>query len=364
MDLNEIIPQLNMRHGRLCLIALFSAFALETIGQDELLEPQSVDEKKTTKIFNHLDLSVTMGTTGIGVDVAMPVGDVVQLRTGFTYMPRFHQTMHFGIKVGDESLSEEEEAAKFSKLSGMLAELTGTEVDNTIDMVGTPTFQNFKFLVDLFPFKNKHWHFTGGFYWGPSRVAKAINAVYDATSLVSVSFYNSLYDRIYASYLSDGDVPYISISGTQMYANYDLVEKLENYGKMGVHIGEYKEDGSAYRMVPGDDNTVSAKIEVNSFRPYVGFGYGGRLVKGNDNYYVSFDCGIMFWGGTPKVLTYNYEETGLYDEETYMPIYERKEVDLAKDITNIRGKVGTYVDVIKKFKAFPVISVRFTRRIF
>lgn len=352
-----------MRRSSLFLTALLSAFAFEALGQDEIMFPDTDNKETTTKLFKHLDLSVTMGTTGVGLDLAVPLSNVVQLRTGFTYMPRWNATMDFDIRIGDGTLTLEEEMSRFSKLSGMLAELTGTEVDNEIDMVGTPTFDNFKLLVDVFPFRNKHWHFTGGFYLGPSRVAKAINAVYDATALVSVSFYNSLYDKVYASYLSDGDVPYMTISGTSLYANYDLVQKLENYGKMGVHVGEYK-DGTPFRVVPGDNNTVSAKVEVNSFRPYLGFGYGGRLAKGNDDYYVSFDCGVMFWGGTPKIITYNYEETGEYDPDTYLPIYERKEVDLAKDVTNIRGKVGRYVDILKAFKAYPVLSVRFTRRLF
>ena len=38
---------------------------------------------------------------------------------------------------------------------------------------------NFKLLVDVHPFRNKNWHVTTGFYWGPSKVAKAENAVYD-----------------------------------------------------------------------------------------------------------------------------------------------------------------------------------------
>lgn len=318
-----------------------------------------------TKLFNHLDLSVTLGTTGIGFDVAMPVNKVVQLRAGFVFMPSVDVDMNFGIQMGDEQISEAEMDEKFESLSSFFEEMTGTKIDKSIDMVGTPTFKNFKFLVDVFPFHDKHWHFSGGFFWGPSRIAKAVNDVNDATSLVALSIYNSLYDRVIASYNSYGDYPYITINGTSLYAGYDLAEKFMEYGKLGVHVGDYKDTGNPYRMVPDENNTVTAKIKVNSFRPYIGFGYGGRLFKNNDDYYVSFDCGVMFWGGTPAILTTTMVETGEMDaDDPYLPAYEKKQVDLAKDVRNIGGKVGDYVDIIKAFKVYPEISVRFTRRIF
>lgn len=323
----------------------------------------ATETDKGTKLFEHLDLSLTMGTTGIGLDVAVPINNTFQVRTGFTYMPRVDVKMQFGVQIGDEKLTEEEENAKFDRLSGLLNEMIGTTVDKSVDMEGTPTFQNFKFLVDVFPFRDKSWHLTAGFYWGPSRVAKAENAAYDATSLVSVSLYNSLYDRVMASYESDYEVPYISIGDQTMYAGSELAEKFADYGKMGVHIGDYKETGKPYRMVPDENNMVTATMKVDNFKPYIGFGYGGRLFKNDDRFFVSFDCGVMFWGGTPSLITYTYEETGEKDPETYLPIYQKKEVDLVKDVENIGGKVGRYVDVIKAFKVFPEISVRFTRRI-
>lgn len=98
-------------------------------------------------------------------------------------------------------------------------------------------------------------------------------------------------------------------------------------------------------MEPDENNMVSCKIKANSFRPYLGFGYGGRLSKRSDRNWVSFDCGAMFWGGTPKIITH-------------------EGVDLARDVTNIGGKVGRYVDFFKAFKVYPVLEVRFTHRIF
>lgn len=98
-------------------------------------------------------------------------------------------------------------------------------------------------------------------------------------------------------------------------------------------------------MEPDANNMVSCKIKVNSFRPYLGFGYGGKLSNRSDRNWISFDCGFMFWGGTPKVLTHDG-------------------VDLAKDVTDISGRVGNYVSLFKCFKALPVLELRLTHRIF
>ena len=41
----------------------------------------------------HLDASITLGTTGVGFDLATPVSDYAQLRVGYAFMPSFHKSM-------------------------------------------------------------------------------------------------------------------------------------------------------------------------------------------------------------------------------------------------------------------------------
>lgn len=312
----------------------------------------STENKDDKNILNHLDGSITLGTTGLGVDLAMPIGNRVQVRTGFSFFPHYEQTMHFGVEVGDDSDPAVQDE-KFNKLKQTLNEMFTFEVDRNVDMKGKPTMKNFKLLVDVFPFQNKHWHVTGGFYWGPSTVAKAENAAYDGTSLVSVSIYNNLYEKVIASYesikkMEAGDptdpIPYITINGQQVYAGEELYNKFLSYGRMGVHVGDF-EEGKPYRMEPDANNMVSCKIKVNNFRPYLGFGYGGKLSNRSDRNWISFDCGAMFWGGTPKVITHDG-------------------VNLAKDVKGITGKVGDYVTFFKGVKVFPVLELRLTHRIF
>lgn len=331
---------------RFFILMLTASLASTAFAQFAGLEKGTVDKN----FLNHLDASITMGTTGLGVDLAMPINEMVQVRTGFSFFPHYEQTMKFGVQVGnDDDPTVQDE--KFNKLAGTINELFAFEVDRNIDMKGKPTMKNYKMLVDVLPFRDKHWHVTAGFYWGPSKVATAENAVYDATSLVSVAIYNKLYERVKESWESQNSddpfvipKPYITINGNDLYASEELYNKFESYGRMGVHVGDFK-DGKPYRMEPDANNMVSCRIKVNNFRPYLGFGYGGRLSKRSNRNWISLDCGAMFWGGTPKVLTSDG-------------------VDLAKNVRNISGKVGDYVKLFRGFKVYPVIDLRVTHRIF
>ena len=308
-------------------------------------------------MFNHLDLGVTLGTTGIGLDAAMPVGDYVKLRTGFEVMPRFNYDMNFGVESFDGTGTSIDQST-FNRMADVLYGLTGFKVDQNVTMKGKPTMWNFKFMVDVYPFKNnKHWHFTAGFHWGPSKIAEAVNAQEDSPSLFAVGMYNHIYDVAYADWVLDIPTPLIETETTgAVYMDPSMEKTILSMGRMGIPIGKYSHDmtdaqgnvhkqGEIYYMQPNENSMVTVEARTNSFKPYLGVGYEGRLIKGNDNYKIGFDAGVMFWGGTPSIITHDG-------------------MDLANDVEDINGKVGDYVKLIKGVKAFPVLNLRITRRIF
>ena len=340
------------------------------------------------KPFSHLDLSLTTGSTGLGFDLSMPISNVFSVRAGYATMPHFNHTMHFGVQVGEDP---ETSQSKFERLSGVLADFTGNKVDDVVDMIGKPTYWNWKLLIDIKPFRNKHWHLTAGIFAGNRQVAEAVNSIEDMPSTMAVNIYNNLWRKA-VNY-----EPLIEYGSSSIYEE-EIAEKFRSYGMMSVHLGDYKHDiyydedviaeddmvlgseeegyrfvyqgdilyhgsawtdengvehgpdikhhkGDAYRMTPDDKSMLRAWAYANRLKPYIGFGYGGRLTKKNPRWEVSFDCGALFWGGTPQVVTHDG-------------------TDLMNDIENIHGKVGDYVDIIEKFKIFPVLNLRLTRRIF
>lgn len=312
----------------------------------------SEENKVKSQAFKHLDFGVTAGTTGIGFDLATPICNFAQVRAGFSYMPKIKPTMHFGVQVGDDPATSQ---SKFDKMSGLLESFTGNEIDSRIDMIGEPTFYNFNLLVDIFPLKNKNWHISAGFYYGPSSIAKAYNTTEDMPSLIAVCMYNRMYEFFTESRY--WDEPFIGNELMDPEIGMALQERFDNYGRMGIYLGDYTKDiydidgniihkkGDPYIMEPDENNMAKARFKVNRFKPYLGLGYNGRLLKNNDRYKIGFDCGIMFWGGKPSVITHDG-------------------TDLIKDVENVRGKVGDYVDVAKKFEVFPTINLRISKRLF
>ena len=122
-----------------------------------------------------------------------------------------------------------------------------------------------------------------------------------------------------------------------------------------------------FRLEPDANNNVSATIRVNSFKPYLGFGYGGRFFRDNDIYHISFDAGILFWGGTPRITTNDIHKVTFSPNEDYTEAIKNETIEpgvnLAKDVYNIPGKVGDYVKFFKGFKVYPVLELRLSRRI-
>lgn len=331
------------------IFALSSLLVIPTSAQNPILNSLNSATHyfyKDGVSFYRLDMGVTIGSTGIGIDFEMPYNRYIKLRTGFEFVPKFDYEMHFGVGMTDEEVDQEVLTNRFNKASDLLKSYTGFSVDDEVDMIGTPSFYDFKFLIDLYPLKNKNWHFTTGFYLGPSTIATAINKIEEAPTLFSVSMYNNLHDRIIKSYIEDE--PYMTFNNMDLYANEDLYNKMNEYGTMGIHVGEYSHGenaGNSYLMTPDENCEVRAKLKVNSFKPYIGFGYGGNLLKNSDEYGISFDCGLMMWGGSPSVITHDG-------------------TDLMYDVSNIKGQVGDYVKLVEKFRVYPVINIRITKRLF
>lgn len=348
---------------RVLLILFAFHFSLFTSAQEPQAPAQSEyipvwQYWQEHDIFQHLDLSVTGGTTGLGIEVSSPIGKYFQLRAGYELMPRFTAKMKFDVTLGGESAVG---SAKFAKMQKMMYGFSGYEVDDHVDMVGKPTMNNLKVLLDFFPFKKKNWHFTAGFYWGPSKFAEAENTTEAMTSLLSVGIYNRMYENACNNYpLFDWDAMGIPEEIQDKYhlnlIPVDLYDQIKSYGRLGFGLGTFTHDvtdnkgvvhhtGEKYYMEPGTDGMVRVKAYSNAFKPYVGFGYGGNMVKGRDDWKISFDAGVWFWGGTPSLYTHDG-------------------INLTKDVENIGGQVGDYVDVFKAFKVYPVIGFRITKRLF
>lgn len=249
------------------------------------------------KFFNHMSAGVSLGLDGIGIEIAAPLTYNFAVRTGYTFMPKFKYTDDLDLTNKDGSLS-------------------GAFLEEKVDLEGTLNKNDFKLLFDWYPFKNSSFHATAGFYVGSSTVVKIRNK---------------------KAFLKEG-----------------------YWGNSGIEFGdptlgpEYR-----YTMISDQEGNVRAEIKANSFKPYVGIGFGRAVPKKRVG--VQFDCGVQFWG-TPKVLTHmNYVDRNTGEVVTrYEKIKRNRILNEKKDYQDIKDGIGT----IQKIGVYPVLTLRINGRIF
>ncbi|MDE6650274.1 MAG: hypothetical protein K2K45_10135 [Muribaculaceae bacterium] len=328
-----------MKHLLKILVALsallpISAYAQHATGPDALIARMNEHG-----VFNKIEIAANIGTTGLGLEVASPMTEWAKLRAGVDWMPNFTVPMTFGM----ESYIDGKINDKFDKIQDLMRKISGMEIDKNIKMDSKPTMTIFRLLVDVYPFKaNRHWHFTAGFFVGGNCVGKSINRMDEMPSLLALNMYDRIYQKITSDEFLDEiiDEPIFGNIYLDPEIAMELQDKMLELGKLGVHVGDYK-DGKPYMMMPDKDGTVSAKAKVNRFRPYLGFGYGGAL-SADGKWQASFDAGVQFWGGVPKVVTHDGT--------------------VLNDLDNLRGKVGEYMDLMKLVPVYPTIDFRISYR--
>ena len=305
--------------------------------------------KEVNKPFSKLYGALTLGTTGIGIDLAMPINDMFQIRAGYSFMPSFKHKMHFDVVSEQRENNESGKeiatltSTKFEQMADIVYQATGIKMDRNVEMIGEPTYNNAKLLVDVFPFENKKWHFTAGFYFGGSRIARAYNSAKDVATMTGINMYNHILDKVEAAYADPynpfNDVVLFNYKGANVILPQNMADKIHEYGQKYGHMGFQLGD---YWLTPDEDNMVKANAHTNRFKPYIGFGYGNATPKAGKRYGYMLECGMMFWGGSPSVDCYGTDLTKMH----------------------VKGDAGNYIKLIKGFVVFPVINLRITRRLF
>lgn len=332
-----------MKKGVLCFLLASMAALAEAqyipAFRDDIVVKKDPGEEYWGKgnTFRHLEMSLSVGTAGVGLDLAMPVCKWLQVRLGYDYMPPFKKRFNMNLAGGGEAARQYNEQGNrvrtpFDRISQYLYEQTGMDLQDHIVMTGQMTMRNAKMFLDFFPMTyNKHWHITAGVYWGPEEIAQAENDPVSDRTIALMANYN------------------------QNYAEAGSGDAISSYGRLTLYPGDYVHDvqkgltlhrkGDPYLPEPTADGKVSISVKSNAIKPYVGVGYTGRLTSSRDDWKVSAELGVMIWGGTPSQRM----DDGM---------------NLSKDVMNIPGTMGSCVRLIEALKVYPVLSVRFAKTLF
>lgn len=242
-------------------------------------------------VFNHVGVNVGAGTEGISVGVAAPLTNFLEFEAGVNVMPSFKLSARMDVDI-----------------NGSL-NIDGTDVAipvSTVDAKADFSRTTFNVKANVYPFGgNSSWFVAAGFSFGGATMAKFSGHSDELQSVLS------------------------------QYPDY----KQAILDNVAVEVADYK--------VKFDDNAdVKADIRCNSFRPYLGLGFG-RLVPKN-RLGIRFELGCQFMGT--------------------MKLYQNGEqIDLNKLISDTMGEGDDGTDKISKFvenwKFYPVLKLQLVGRI-
>ena len=235
---------------------------LATVIAAFLLSSASLHAQDDTNMFNHMAFGITAGTPGVGLELAMPIGEYVQVRAGATYMPK----LTFGSEL-DYNYDG------VDPLHG-----------NKMKVKSTTDFFNGKILFDLYPAPSFPLHLTVGAYIGGEKPFSIKNDGYEE-KLKDVYYYNS--------------------SGGRNNDPYNPAVQSGEKHLEGPLLGDYV-------LLPDNNGVIDAYIKTSLFKPYVGLGWGKAVSdKGFD---WMLEGGVMFWN-KPKVYCTTYTNGDMVEYE-------------------------------------------------
>ena len=273
---------------------LIFIFALATLGLTQSYA-QSLDSEDF-ELANHVSAGISLGTDGIGIEVATPLTYSFAVRAGYTFMPKIKYKKAVDLKNNDGTVP-------------------GAFTAPEVNLQGKLNMGDFKLLFDYYPFMSSSFHATAGFYLGKSSLVEVNNT---------------------ASFVRDG-----------------------YKGNAGIELGDPTK-GSEYRytMLTDNNGDVKAEVKVNSFKPYLGVGFGRAVPKGRVG--VQFDMGVQFWGSPEVFANMNYVDRKTGEVVTrYEKIKKNRIINEKKDYQDIKDAIKT----IQKVGVYPVLTLRINGRI-
>lgn len=218
-----------MRRTLLLMLLAASATA-STYGQS------SIKEARKTGFFTDLEVGITAGTTGLGLDISTPMSGWARLHLGGSFMPKAEYNARFSTEIG-EGLSTKVQDSRFEKMTNTMQSFLGVAPTKYVDMEAMLHMNHFKLLIDVFPFKNnRHWYVTAGVYIGNGDIVTVRNSPQSMNNLVAMKAYNQMYSNALAD---KALVTYVKDDGEKYELdNDDLKKKFRSWGRLQDEQGK------------------------------------------------------------------------------------------------------------------------------
>ena len=189
-------------------------------------------------------------------------------------------------------------------------------VKSKVDLEGKLNFNQVSVLVDYYPFTSSSFRVTAGAYFGDGKILTVSNAE-----------------------------PFI---------------KEAYWETAGIQLGKGNAVSDKYTVVSDAQGNVNIDLKVNSFRPYLGIGFGRAVPRKRVG--LSFDLGVQIWGSPEVQTNLMYFDGNKGDFVTRYEKVNKNRItrDDKDDYKDIRDAIKT----IEKVGVYPVLTLRLNGRLF
>lgn len=297
----------------------------------------------------HFGIGAGVGTTGIAIDASATINDYFGIRAGVDIMPKFKVSKDIDLGTAGIKSSMAEITAKAKQINRQynMAHGYGTdEMKGVVDLTNPIFNQQIPekmdiegkldntvghILLDIHPFKTS-FRVTLGAYFGKDQIIDVYNT--EEGFMKPINEWNNAV-----------------LNPDPSYAALIAGQKL-----LGGKLGSY-----TFAANPDGDGNVKAYAKVNSFRPYLGIGFGRAVPKGRVG--CQFDLGVQFWG-KPEVYAPVYGDPTKNYKEINPDNSKNKFETIKIDGDDAGDDAGKVLKTVSKISVYPVLNFRLVGRIF
>ena len=271
--------------------------------------------------FKHLSVGLEVGTTGAGLQLALPVvTDHLVLTAGYNF-PSIGWNSTMSIPTSDlrDGVDKFNSSLSSAGLSDRIQNRFGSSTDATVK--ANVNLGRAKMMLEYYPSKKSSFHITAGFYAGG---ADFISADLSSTQ----------------AFMSDVKATQSEIKALQQkYSDY---EEVRSYNLESIEDLKISASGKSYQLKEKDGCAqISASIRTAKVLPYLGIGIGRSFPDGH--FGVQGDLGVAYHG---KPSLYSPNEVA-YDSAA-----------------QVLSGLEDALEIVEKVCVYPQLSVRLVYKIF
>lgn len=322
----------------------------------------SLSTLSAQEAFRHLGASVEFGTTGLGVNVSVPVITdrlIVSVGYNFPTLPIKSDFDLNGQPINDRINAANSMIDQYNNMVNNYDNLKkdyGSIIDfpdgnlktidriENVDKVHTDieaklNFGNFKVMAEYYPTSKSFFHITAGFMIGNGEwmnVSADVERKAWNTYLKAIE-QNKAIPTIKQGELTQGVKPPYPGFPMPVFPSRDIqpVEGLESAVKVNIY-------NDTYILSPESDGHLETKLTIRKFKPYIGIGFGSSVP-------------------TKKRLGFQMEIGAYYQGK---PAFESKNITTYDPNAFNNKDVDDIVDMLQYLRWYPQLSFRFTGRLF